>query len=168
MCRLGSSDVDTRKASSQSDRVSKLSFSKIEGRSTMIQSYTSRADSSASCKRSGSRSALDEVSGAARTSIPCELTTSDDQSGWPESSIAFSASSKENSWPIFRKNATEPLVMSKSASRIFLPDCPKTKAVWQASVEAPEPGFELENTTSRPRPASELVDGLRKRIIRTS
>ncbi len=96
-CRLGSSEVETTNASSQSDIVSRLSFSKIEGRSITIQSYTSRNDSKASCKRSGSSGSFAGVSGAVRTSIPSVLTTSDDQSGSPDSSICFNASSNENS-----------------------------------------------------------------------
>src|SRR5437667_1353804 len=107
------------------------------------------------------------MSGAGRTSIPSELTTSDDQSGSPAPSIWLRASISENSVLIFRKKATEPLVTSKSASNTRLPDSLlKARAVWQASVEAPEPGFELEKTSIRPRSDSERVEGLRNRMMR--
>ena len=97
------------------------------------------------------------------------MTTRDDQSGSPAPAIWLRASISEDSGLIFRKNATEPLVTSKSASSTRLPDSLlKAKAVWQASVEAPEPGFELEKTSIRPRSVSERVDGFRKRMMRAS
>src|SRR5579864_2224081 len=97
-------------------------------------------------------------------STPSLFDTSADQSGWLFSSICFNASNSEYQGLILKKNATEPLQRSKSASRMRLPDTLlRAKAVWQASVEAPEPGLALENTTSRPRSASECLGGLRRR-----
>src|SRR5205823_2542694 len=123
--------------------------SKIEGRSITIQSYSSRTDSSASCRRSGSMSRPPGIWGAVRTSTPSELTTKEDQSGSPDPSIWLKASSMENSGLILRKKASEPLLTSKSASRTRLPESLfRAKAVSQARVEAPEPGLEQEKTTS--------------------
>src|SRR5215475_10473402 len=103
------------------------------------------------------------ASGAGNTSTPSALAMSDDQSGWPPSSICLTASSSEYQGFTFKKKASDPLNKSKSASRTRLPEPRLSEnAVWQARVEAPDPGFELEKTISRPRSAFDLVCGLRR------